>query len=97
VRRLFDRKHLGSQWLRPYPYMTVERLRRVAALARDAGAPVLNFTFHSSELMPGCSPYNPTEASIESLYRRIEGFFDVLRSQGIQGATLSHAASRLSL
>ena len=69
-RRLFDRKHARVQWLRPYPYMTVERMKRVIALARHAGAPVLNMTFHSSELMPGGSPYNKTEKSIEDLRAR---------------------------
>jgi len=95
VRRLFDRQRLGSQWLRPYPYMTVDRLARVAALARRAGADVLNLTFHSSELMPGGSPYNRTPAAIESLYRRLDGFFTYLRGQGVQGATLSEIADGL--
>lgn len=95
VRRLFDRQHLGSQWLRPYPHMTVERLKRVAALARRAGAPVLNLTLHSSELMPGGSPYNRTEASIENLFARMEGFLSFLRSQRVEGVSLSEAGSRL--
>lgn len=95
VRRLFDRKRLGAQWLRPYPYMTVARLARVAALARQAGAEVLNLTFHSSELMPGGSPYNRTPESIESLYGRLDGFFSHLRGQGVHGATLSEVADGL--
>jgi len=96
VRRLFDRQHLGSQWLRPYPHMTVDRLKRVSALARRAGAPVLNLTFHSSELMPGGSPYNRTEASIEDLFTRLESFFSLLPSQGVESATLSEARNRLA-
>lgn len=95
VRRLFDRQRLGAQWLRPYPYMTVDRLVRVAGLARRAGARVLNLTFHSSELMPGGSPYNRTTASIESLYARLDGFFTYLRGQGFRGATLSEIADEL--
>lgn len=95
VRRLFDRKRLGAQWLRPYPYMTVERLARVATLARRAGAQVLNLTFHSSELMPGGSPYNRTPDAIESLYARLDGFFSYLRGQGVRGATLTEIADGL--
>ena len=91
VRRVFDRQHLGSQWLRPYPHMTAERLRRVAELARRAGAPVLNMTLHSSELMPGCSPYNRTEAAIEDLYGRLEAFFAYVRTQRLAGVTLDQA------
>jgi hypothetical protein len=96
VRRLFDRQHLGSQWLRPYPHMTVARLRRVATLARRSGAPLLNFTLHSSELMPGGSPYNRTPAAIESLFTRMQGFFEYLRTQPIEGVTLTAARDRLA-
>ncbi len=96
VRRLFDRQHLGSEWLRPYPHMTVERLKRVAALARSNGSPVLNLTFHSSELMPGGSPYNKTEAAIESLYTRVEGFFKFMRSQQVQSVTLAEARDQVA-
>lgn len=96
VRRAFDRLHLGSEWLRPYPHMTAERLERVATLARESGSPVLNLTFHSSECMPGGSPYNKTEASIEDLYRRLEGFFSFLRRNNVEGVTLSDAAKRIA-
>lgn len=95
VRRLFDRQRLGAQWLRPYPYQTAARLRRVAALARAAGAPVLNMTLHSSELMPGCSPYNKTAASIEDLYARLDPFLAAMRADGLAGVTLDAAAARL--
>jgi hypothetical protein len=91
VRRLFDRKHEGVQWLRPYPYMTVERMQRVVALARKGGARVLNMTFHSSELMPGGSPYNKTEAAIEDLYVRLEGFLRALAADGVRAVTLDQA------
>jgi len=96
VRRLFDRQHLGSQWLRPYPHMTVHRLNRVASLARRAGAPVLNLTLHSSELMPGGSPYNRTPESIESLFTRLDGFLAYQRAAGVEGVTLSQARDRLA-
>jgi len=96
VRRLFDRKRLGVQWLRPYPYMTVERLKRVVTLARRSGARVLNLTFHSSELMPGGSPYNPTEESIEGLYDRLEEFLSYLRSENVRSVTLGEARDLLA-
>jgi hypothetical protein len=96
VRRAFDRQHLGSQWLRPFPYMTVRRLQRVVALARRARTPVLNLTFHSSELMPGGSPYNRTAESIEDLFARLGDFFAWLRAAGVQSVTLQEAGARLS-
>ena len=76
--------------------MTVERLQRVAALARAGRAPLLNLTFHSSELMPGGSPYNRTGPSIESLYSRLDRFFAWVAASGMQGATLSEACDRIA-
>ena len=96
VRRLFDRKHVGMQWLRPYPYMTVERLKRVVELARRSNTPVLNMTLHSSELMPGGSPYNKTEASIEDLFERLEKFLSYLHSENLRCATLSEVYDQLA-
>lgn len=95
VRRAFDRYHVGSLWLRPYPYMTVARLARVAKLALGAGTPVLNLTLHSSELMPGGSPYNRTDASIEDLFERLEQYFTLVASQGVESVTLTEARERL--
>jgi hypothetical protein len=96
VRRLFDRKRLGVQWLRPYPHMTVERLKRVLALAEQTDTPVFNFTFHSSELMPGGSPYNKTPESIENLFARLDGFFSYLRSADVESATLTEAGDHIA-
>lgn len=96
VRRAFDRFHAGSLWLRPYPYMTVERLRRVADLALRQGSPVLNLTLHSSELMPGGSPYNKTEASIDDLYSRLEAYFSFVQKQGVECVTLTEARHRMA-
>ncbi len=96
VRRLFDRQRLGSMWLRPFPYMTVERLQRVATIAEASGAEILNLTFHSSELMPGGSPYNKTPEAIEGLYDRLESFLGWLHRRSTRGATLGEAAESLS-
>jgi len=95
VRRAFDRYHVGSLWLRPYPYMTVARLARVAELALRAGRPVLNLTLHSSELMPGGSPYNRTDAAIDDLFVRLDGYLSLAASQGVEGVTLTEARNRL--
>jgi hypothetical protein len=96
VRRAFDRYHVGSLWLRPYPFMTVARLKRVAELALRAGSPVLNLTLHSSELMPGGSPYNKTPASIDNLFARLEEYFSHVQRQGVEAVTLSEAGRRLA-
>ena len=49
------------------------------ALARDlsnAGEPVLNLLFHSSEAIVGGSPYNRTGAELAAFCDRLERFFE---------------------
>jgi hypothetical protein len=91
IRRLFA---LETEWFRPYPHMTTERMKAVFDLACAAGLPVVTFMFHSSELMPGGSPYNPDEDSIEALYRRFDDLFTWLGERGARGTTLADFAAR---
>lgn len=46
------------------------------------------FMMHSSELMPGGSPYFADEASIESMYADLERLFQYVTSKGFYGSTL---------
>jgi hypothetical protein len=90
VWRAFNRIfHFDPWWFRPYPYMSAERLLKVYRVARAQGLPVLEMMLHSSELLPGGSPYNPTEASIEQLYARLERVFACLARDRCRGVTLS--------
>ena len=90
VARLVDGAFdVSPQWLRPYPRMTFERLRRVVDTARAAGLPVVELMFHSSELLPGGSPYNTTPADVDRVFDRLDRLFAYLRSLGVEGATLS--------
>jgi hypothetical protein len=73
---------LEPLWFRPYPHMSAERLLEVYRVARAQGLPALEMMLHSSELMPGGSGYNPTEASIEQLYARLERVFAQLARDG---------------
>jgi hypothetical protein len=63
------------------------QLLRVLAWARRQGRDYVQFTLHSSELMPGGSPTFPTEASIERLYEDMACVFEVARGH-CRGATL---------
>jgi len=90
------RKLLGLEpmWFRPYPYMSAGDLKRVFDMAVDRGLPVVTLMFHSSELMPGGSPYFPTEESIEALYERFEALFTHAVERGARAATLRDFAQR---
>ncbi len=86
LNRLF---RLAPQWFRPFPDMSVARLKAVYHTARRLKLPVVQMMIHSSELMPATSPHNPTAAAVDDLYRRVEAIFEHLRRGGVQGVTLS--------
>lgn len=82
-RGALKRVGLRPVWLRP-SYSTLPDMRAFATRLRDAGAPCFNIIFHSSELLPGGSPYTPDAASVarflddlarllEHLVGRLEG------------------------
>ncbi len=59
-------KRLGLRpvWLRP-SYTTRERMLAFASRLAARGVPCFNVIFHSSELLPGGSPYTPDAASVD--------------------------------
>jgi hypothetical protein len=60
---------------------------RAAREGRAEGAAHMEFTLHSSELMPGGSPFFPNTSDIERLYGRLEILFEEL-STWCRGMTL---------
>ncbi len=64
-------------WLRP-SYASLETMKRLADSVVASGVPVLNMMFHSSELMPGGSPYNRTPADVEHFLQKIEALVTYL-------------------
>jgi peptidoglycan/xylan/chitin deacetylase (PgdA/CDA1 family) len=63
------------RWLRP-SYSSLEDMKALARDLRDAGEPVLNLLFHSSEAIVGGSPYNRTDAELAAFCDRLERFFE---------------------
>jgi peptidoglycan/xylan/chitin deacetylase (PgdA/CDA1 family) len=63
------------RWLRP-SYSSLEDMTGLARDLADAGEPVLNLLFHSSEAIVGGSPYHTTEAQLTAFCDRLERFFD---------------------
>lgn len=59
-------RRLGVQpvWLRP-SYTSRARMIAFASRLHRGGTPCFNIIFHSSELVPGGSPYTPDTASVE--------------------------------
>lgn len=80
-------------WLRP-ALTGVQDMRALIDLVdKEHGTDYLEFMVHSSELMPGGSPYAITENDIDDLYSRIKFVFNYVKALGFVGETLEHYAS----
>jgi hypothetical protein len=81
-------KRLGVRpvWLRP-SYTTLPDMLSFASRLRDSGASCFNTLFHSSELLPGGSPYTPDAASVDRFVDSLKRLFEHLVGLGGQGQT----------
>jgi peptidoglycan/xylan/chitin deacetylase (PgdA/CDA1 family) len=73
-------------WLRP-SYSTPDDMKRLARRILDENGAPANVIFHSSELLPGGSPYNETKEDVERFYRDLESILSFLKENGATGAT----------
>jgi hypothetical protein len=87
ARRLLGRKGPRIVWLRP-DGSNLNALLQVVETAVANRRAYLQFTLHSSELMPGGSPTFRTARSIENLYRDLGVLFEAV-SRHFAGRTLS--------
>jgi len=94
VRKVVLHRYLRKQpmWLNPHPDYRARDLGLVWRRAEEAGAEVAVMNFHSSELMPGGSPFRPTPASVSDLYALLDEFFRFIRGRGAQFVGLTEAA-----
>jgi hypothetical protein len=73
-----------------------ERMLALIRVLRKMNAPYLCFTFHSSSLLPGGSPYAPTGAAVEKLFRKLNDILERLAADaGLVPATVAEIARRL--
>lgn len=70
-------------WLRPSPDSSVSDLKEVVHTAESIGLEYLVMMFHSSELLPGGSPYWKSEHDVEGLFETLSEFFIFLKSKNI--------------
>ena len=80
-------------FLRP-AVASLEIMKRTALCVGKLGSDYLEFMIHSSELMPGGSPYFRNEEEIENMYRTMESFFAWV-SKNYKGISLSDYAEIL--
>jgi hypothetical protein len=71
---------LNAAWLRP-SYASLPQMLRLAEGLERRGVGVLNIAFHSSELLPGGSPYTPDEGSIRRFLDDLERLLEQLTTR----------------
>lgn len=76
-----------DMWLRPHK-LSMEYLMSITKSVEAEEVDYLEFMIHSSELMPGGSPYFKNDAEIEKLYELLECYFSYMNYKGYKGCTL---------
>ena len=91
INKILSILHYNNQplWLRPSPKTTLADLIEVVNCAENMGLQYLVMMFHSSELMPGGSPYWKDQEGIKNLYKLLTEFFIFLNHKNILSISLS--------
>ena len=86
-------KRLGMHpvWLRP-SYTSRARMLAFASRLSAQKAPCFNVIFHSSELLPGGSPYTPDAGSVDRFLADLRALLEHLVSLGAVGRTCAEFA-----
>jgi hypothetical protein len=80
--------HGGKLQLRPATFSLKEMKYVIDECTRNSAIDYVEFMMHSSELMPGGSPYFVDEVSIENMYAGLELLFQYVSKKGYKGVTL---------
>jgi len=80
-------------WLSPDPRYKADDLAAVWRCAAEARLDTAVMMFHSSELMPGGSPFRPDAASVRNLLDCLDAFFAFVCADGGEPVTLSAMAA----
>ena len=91
-RGAFKRLGLRPVWLRP-SYTPLPDMLAFARALKARGVPCFNVIFHSSEVLPGGSPYTPDTASVARFLEDLRRLLDVLRELGGVGRTYAEFAT----
>ena len=74
--------------LRPATCSVGQMKALIDIIEKEKDTDYLEFMLHSSELMPGCSPYFPTKESIDMEFDVMDKVFSYVKSLGYKGVTL---------
>lgn len=91
AREVYHLLHGKKTWLRP-SLSSLYQMKRLLDYVQKSLVNYAMFMIHSSELMPGGSPYYKDAAAVEILYRQLEELF-MYASNNYEGITLREYAS----
>ena len=92
VKKVLNKLFFRLKWARIFPETTIYDLKEMCYCARKNNLPAIEFMIHSSELMPGGSPYAKDEKAVEKIYKNLEYFFRYLKDNKVEGITLGEFA-----
>lgn len=75
-------------WLRPAQTSVNDMIRLLDVYSQKSEMDYVEFMIHSSELMPGGSPYFPNKDAVESLFDGMDHVFLYAKKLGYEGITL---------
>lgn len=83
----------GNQvWLRPAINSTDDMMQLIDRVSDENDTDYLEFMMHSSELMPGGSPYFRDDKAIDKMYQSVERIFSYVCKKGYTGISLEEYA-----
>jgi len=91
-KKIINRLFFRQKWLRIFANSTLRDWEQIYRSAILNGLPALVFMIHSSELMPGGSPYARDEKAVEHVYGQLEQIFGLYKKYGLKGSGLSDFA-----
>lgn len=96
-RGMLKRVGIRAVWLRP-SYSSVEDAKALASSLVARSVPTLNMLFHSSELIPGGSPYNKDAGDVDRFFARLAEIFEhVMNRLHARGVTYAECADVLPM
>lgn len=76
-------------WFRPITQSVEDMITLVSIVENENTCDHLEFMVHSSELMPGGSPYFKNAEDVEHMYKNMEILFQYLKTRDYRGMTLT--------
>jgi len=91
-KKILNKIFCQQRWLRVFDTSVLEHWDSIYKSAVKNDLPVVQFMIHSSELMPGGTPYNKTKQDVEKVYEHIEYIFALMRDKKLQSVGLTQFA-----